>query len=233
MVRNAHVAAVVGLGLLGACTRLVDDPLAVHSVYWGLSPNPVYRGELPQVLWSAPDTPAKQGLLYTAMVESEVASQYAGRARARLDDPGQVRSALGEVLYAIDPEQAPPWEAKSAGIVAGWAGRGYGVRRAVGNMAEQLRDQAGARSASPVLAEYGPRAAGCADNTLGRAEQVMTLGQQAFAAVPDAELEPLLEQLETLANELNRGAGVTHEEPCGLEQAKRYLDLLGPGPRQY
>jgi hypothetical protein len=229
MVRSARVVGVVGLGLLGACT---NDPLAVYSVYGGLSPNPTYEGELPQVLWSAPDTPANQGLLYTAMAESEVASQYAGRALARRDDPGQVRSAIGDVLYAIDPEQAPPWEAKSAGIVAGWAGLGYGVKRAVGDMAEQLRDRSGASSALPALAEYGPRAAGCADNTLGRADQVMALGQQAIEGAPGTELEPLLEQLEGVANELNRGAGATHEQECGLEQAKRYLDHVGPGPQQ-
>ncbi len=229
MVRSARVVGVIGLGLLGACT---NDPLAVYSIYGGLSPNPTYEGELPLILWSAPDTPANQGLLYTAMAESEVASQYAGRALARRDDPGQVRSAIGEVLYAIDPEQAPPWEAKSAGIVAGWAGRGYGVKRTVGGMAERLRDKSRAPSASPALAEYGPQAAGCADNTLGRADQVAVLGQQALGGAPGAEMESLLEQLEGLANELNRGVGATHEQECGLEQAKRYLDQVGPGAQQ-
>ncbi len=181
MVRSARVVGVIGLGLLGACT---NDPLAVYSIYGGLSPNPTYDGELPEVLWSAADTPANQGLLYTAMAESEVASQYAGRALARRDDPSQVRSAIGDVLYAIDPEQAPPWEAKSAGFVAGWAGLGYGVKRAVGGMAEQLHDQSSASSASPALAEYGPQAARCADNTLGRADQVAALGRQALEGAP-------------------------------------------------
>ena len=82
MGNGGRIAAVIGLGLLGACTRLVDDPLAVRSVYGGLTPNPVYRGELPRVLYSDAQTPAKQGLLYTSMFESEVAAQYAGLAVA-------------------------------------------------------------------------------------------------------------------------------------------------------
>ena len=223
MAKGGRVAAIVGVGLLGACTRVVDDPLAVHDVYWGLSPNPVYWGELPRVLWSAPETPAKQGLLYTSMFESEVAAQYAGRAAAA-EDPDDARSALGEVLYAIDPAEAPPWGAKSAGIVSGWAGGGYGARRAAGELAAAIRD-ASASDGSATLTEVGPQAAVCADNTVRRADQIVTLSHEALEA--PAGRPGLLQQIHELARQLHQGSDSGADSAtCGLRQAKRDLDRL-------
>ena len=225
MVRGGRLAVVVGLGLLGACTRLVDDPLAVHDVYWGLAPNPTYQGELPTVLFSAPETPAKQGLLYTAMSESEVAAQYSGRAAAK-EDPNDVRNALGEVLYAIDPDEAPAWDAKSAGIVSGWAGGGYGVRRAAGEMTAAIHN---AGDGSAALREAGPVAAACGDNTLHRADQIAALSHQALDA--GAGEPALLQQIHDLALQLHAGSDHgTEPATCGLQQAKRELDrLVSPG----
>jgi hypothetical protein len=223
MVKGGRLVAVVGLGLLGACARLVDDPLAVHNVYWGLSPNPVYRGELPQVLWSAPDTPANQGLLYTSMSESEVAAQYASRAAAAAD-PSDVRSNLGEVLYAVNPAEAPPWGAKSTGIVSGWAGGGYGVQRATSEMATDIRN-AVAADGSPALKQYGPEAAACGGNTLHRTDQVVTLSKQALQA--PADQSALLQQIHEVALQLQHGSDSgTDRATCGLRQVKHDLDRL-------
>lgn len=230
MVKLARVAAAIGLGLLGACTRVVDDPLAERSIYWGLEPNPEYRGELPQVLFSADAAPARQGLLYTAMVEAEVASQFAGFAQVA-ERPDQVRSAIGELLYALDPEAAPPWQAKSAGIVEGWAGRGYGVSRAAAEMASAIRVAANQSDASAALREFGPRAATCADNTLARADRIVVLGREVLDG-PGTGIEPLLEQIHDLARQLNHGAADGgalggEDRSCGLQQTKRLLDRLG------
>jgi hypothetical protein len=223
-----RLVALAGLAVLGACTRPVDDPLAVHSIYWGLAPMPEYRGELPTVLFSAPDTPARQGLLYTAMVEAEVAAQYAGRAMAAEDDTA-VRGALGEVLYAIDPAEAPEWGAKGTGIVSGWAGQGYGLRRAAGGMAGEIR-AAVAEGDGPALAEYGPAAAVCADNTLARADQIVALVHRTLDAAA-IQTEQLLRQIRDLADELHRGGGSPPDAPapdpdCGLQQAEGYLDRV-------
>jgi hypothetical protein len=230
MVTSVRLVALAGLGLLAACTRPVDDPLAVNSIYGGLAPMPVYRGELPQVLFSAPDTPDRQSLLYTAMVEAEVASQYAGRALAA-GDPTLVRSALGEVLYALDPGAAPDWEAKSIGIVRGWAGTGYGLQRAAAGMADEIRAAAAAGDASAPLTDYGLPAARCADNALERAERLVLLSREAVAAAAP-QSEPLLRQIQDLAIQLNQGAGpvagAAADPECGLEQAVRYLAPLSP-----
>jgi hypothetical protein len=227
-----RLLALAGLGLLAACTRWVDDGLAVRSIYGGLEPMPVYQGELPEVLWSAPNTPDRQNLLYVSMVEAEVASQYAGRALAA-EDPLLMRSALGEVLYALDPDAAPGWEAKSTGIVRGWAGTGYGLRRAATEMGGAIRAGAADSDASAALADYGPPAARCVDNALARAERLVALSREAFdgAAI---QSQPLLRQIQDLADQLSQGGGaaaadVAAEDPeCGLRHALRYLDRLGP-----
>ena len=230
MVKGLRLAAVAVLGLLGACTRPVDDPLAARSIYWGLAPMPDYEGPLPEVLWSADDTPAYQPLLYTAMAEAEVAAQYAGRALAA-EDPARARGALGEVLYAIEPGAAPAWDAKSAGIVRGWAGKGYGLRRAAAEMAGRIRAAAGGEGAAG-FADGALPAARCADNTLERADRIVLLSREAFGAAANRS-QALLQQIQAVANQLNQGAAASADpdvvDPeCGLQQARRYLDRLAP-----
>jgi hypothetical protein len=230
MVKGVRLVAIAGLGLLAACTRPVDDPLALNSIYWGLAPMPDYDGPLPEVLFSAGDTPAKQGLLYTAMVDAEVASQYAGRALAA-DDATAARSALGELLYALDPATAPDWEAKTAGIVGGWAGTGYGLQRSASSMAEQIRAAAEDEDAA-LLADHGLPAARCADNTLERSERLLLLSREALDATA-IQSQALLRQIQELADQLNQGAGggadaAAVEAACGLQQAERYLNRLAP-----
>jgi hypothetical protein len=228
MVKGGRIAAVVGLGLLGACTRPVEDPLAAHSIYWGLYPMPEYEGELPEVLFSAYDTPAKQGFLYTSMHTSEVAAQYVDRALARLEEPGEPEEAITEVVYALEPAAAPQRTAEDPGTVAGWAAHGYGLRRALRNMVEEIAAASESTTASAALRQYGPRAAGCAENTLERADRLLALSQQILAGERVRALEPTLRQLDMLAEELNQGAPSPGEGGCGLEEVKRYLDEVTP-----
>jgi hypothetical protein len=224
MVKGGRIAAVVGLALLGACTRPIEDPLAAHSVYWGLEPMPEYQGELPEVLFSTHDTPTKQGFLYTSMHDGEVAAQYADRAHARLDEAGEVEEAIAEVVYALEPAAAPALTAGDYGIVAGRASHGYGLRRALRNMIEEIAAASQATAASAALREYGPRAAGCAENTLDRADRLLALSQQILAREQGRAAEPTLRQLAVLAGELNRGAPSPGEGGCGLEEVERHLD---------
>jgi hypothetical protein len=228
MVKGGRIAAVVGLGLLGACTRPVEDPLAVNSIYWGLEPMPVYRGELPEVLFSADDTPTKQGFLYSSMHDGEVAAQYVDRALARLNEPGEAEEALAEVVYALEPAVAPELTAEDSGIVTGWAAHGYGLRRALRNMIEEIAAASQTTAASAALREYGPRAAGCAENTLDRADRLLALSQQILMGERVSALEPTLRRLDMLAEELNQGAPSPGEGGCGLEEVKRYLDEVTP-----
>jgi hypothetical protein len=223
-------ARMLGRGVIAICLLLLagctHDPLARAEVYPGLVEVEAPRGELVPVLFSAPDTPARQGFLYIGMYDAGVAGQNAGLARAAASLE-EAKTDVGEVLYAVDPELAPPWLAKTTGVVELWQGSGYGLRRAVRNMIDEIRATLGEGSASPDLRTYGPRAIRCAENTLERADQVVLLTERALAAPSDAELDPILRELEQVAVALNNGVPSPDDEGCGLQQAHLYLNQIG------
>ena len=202
----------IWLLLVAGCTH---DPLARAEIYPGLVEVEAPQGELVPVLFSAADAPARQGFLYIGMYDAAVAGQNAGLARAAASLE-EAKTRVGEVLYAIDPELAPPWYAKATGVVELWQGSGYGLRRAVRNMIEEGQ-----------LQSYGPRAIRCAENTLERADQVVLLAQRALAAPANDELDPILRELEQVAVALNNGVPSPDDEGCGLQQAHLYLNRIG------
>jgi hypothetical protein len=220
----------LGRGVIAVCLLLLagcaNDPLAEANLYPGLVEVAAPQGELTPVLFSAADTPARQGFLYVAMYDAAVAGQNAGLAQAAAGGE-EAKTRVGEVLYAIDPELAPAWPAKATGIAQLWAGSGYGMRRAARRMVEEIRATLDEDTASAALRTYGPRAIRCAENTLERAEQVVALGRRALAAGADAELDPILRELEEVATALNNGVPSPDDEGCGLQQAHLYLSQIG------
>ena len=222
MLRRSVIA--IGLLLIAGCTH---DPLARASLYPGLVAVEAPRGELVPVLFSADRTPARQGLLHIAMYEAAVAGQHAGLARGLGSNVADVETRVGEVLYAIDPEIAPSWPAKGSGIVQIWAGTGYGLRRALDGMIEEITAALDDGTASAALRTNGPRAIRCIENTQTRADQTAALAQRVLAAAPDAELDPMLRQLEEIAVALNNGVPSPDDEGCGLKQAFRHLNEIG------
>ena len=81
--------------------------------------------------------------------------------------------------------------------------------------------------ASEALRTYGPRAIRCAENTLGRADRVQALAEQALVAT-DAELKPILRELDEVATALNNGVPAPGDEGCGLQQTHLYLNQIAP-----
>jgi hypothetical protein len=161
------------------------------------------------------------------MFDSEIASQYTGRAVVR-SHPDDVHDALAEAMYAIDPDTAPPRTPNPTGIESGWAGSGYGARRATAEMRTAIRDAA-ASDGSAALRQHGSEAAGCADNTLQRIDRVAALGRQALAEPAD---QALLQQAHDVAWQLLRGQNDGADPAtCGLEQVKRDLAPLAPSTK--
>jgi hypothetical protein len=214
---------VVSVLLLASCAH---DPLAEANVYPGLVEVHAPEGPLTPVLFSAASTPAHQGFLYVAMYDAAVAGQNASLARAAASLE-EAETHVGEVLYAIDPDLAPGWPAKITGVVEVWEGTGYGLRRAVRHMVEEIRAALEADTASAALRTNGPRAIRCAENTLERAEQVVELGRRVLASGQGAELEPMLRELEEVATALNNGVPSPDDEGCGLQQTYLYLNQVG------
>jgi len=214
---------VVSVLLLASCAH---DPLAEVNLYPGLVHVEAPEGPLTPVLFSAAGTPAHQGFLYVAMYDAAVAGQNANLARASASLE-EAKTHVGDVLYAIDPELAPAWFAKATGVVELWGGTGYGLRRSGRRMIEEIQAALEETTASAALHTYGPRAIRCAENTLERAEQVVALSQRVLAAGLDAELEPMLRELEEVATALNNGVPSPDDEGCGLQQAYLYLNQIG------
>lgn len=184
---------------------------------------------LDRVLVGTRDTPGNQSLLYTAMWEAEAAQQSAARARFSAGDQAEMRQAVGEVVYAIDPAQAPGWDAMGTGIIPAWTGKGYGVQRAVGEMAAELRQAAGAEGDAGQAAG---QALVCAENTLQWVQQILDLSQRELAS--DAIAEGSLEEIQSLTRQLNGGEAAASEgigaseEDCGLQEIARILGPLRP-----
>jgi hypothetical protein len=216
----ARNIAAVGLLLFVGCTH---DPLVVRNVYPGLVAVQAPEGELTQVLFSADGLPAQQGFLYTAMFDAGVAGQNASLARAAATAE-EAKTRVGEVLYAIDPELAPSWPAKDSGMVEVWAGSGYGLRRSIPRMIDDIRGALDRDSASAALRNYGPRAIQCAENALQGAERVRVLSEQVLATATDAD--PLLRQLDEAATALNNGVPSPDDQGCGLQQTFLYLEQV-------
>jgi hypothetical protein len=235
-------------------TGCAQDPLARYNVYWGLSPFDPPSGPLVEVLDTASETPAKQGLLYTAMRDAEIAATYTDRAISRRAETGETARAIGEVIYAIEPAEAPDWAAIAdrsvperdawddgavpnwnAGDygfapgreVPGWGSRGYGLRRALGRMTDEITT---VTERDAAIREYGTSALSCIENTQDRAAQVVALSQQVLAG-GEGNVEATLGQIDELTAALNRGVPAPGTGGCGLEDVHRELNQAVATPR--
>lgn len=211
----------------GTCAGLAAGMLAVAGCAPGDLDGRLGFGEntspLQRILATSEHTPAYQGLLYVAIRDAEAAAQSAGRAVVAADNLAEVRSSLGEVVYAVAPEAAPDWRAKQAGLIPGWAATGYGVRRAVREMAAELRALHGGFGDAPAQALV------CAENTLQRVARLLDLTRRALEADSTEQLEDLVTQIEDLAVALNEGrddddAVEVEQGECGLQAVQTLLE---------
>jgi hypothetical protein len=206
-------ATIVGAGLLAGCAPgLMGDSRQ-------RDPN------LHRVLVSDRSVPARQGLLYMAMQDAEVALQSAVYAVAA-DEPAEAKARINNMLHAIDPSFPGTPTVTSSGISAFWPGTGFGLRRSVEGIGENAR-AIGSRPGAPeqVVAQAG-RVTGCTEETLGRIDRVVSLGQQALAAGSAAEMAPLLTQIDDLTRIIMEAPAAQAAGACSLEDAKTYLDSL-------
>jgi len=180
---------------------------------------------LHRILVSDASVPAKQGLLYQAMQDAEVALQSAVYAVAA-DRPAEAKARMNNMLHAIDPSFPGTPTVTSSGIAAFWPGTGFGLRRAVEGIAEQARAVGGRPGASEQVVSQAGQVVACAEETLGRVDRAVALGQQALAAGSAAEMAPLLTQIDDLTRIMMEAPAAEAAGACSLEDAKRHLDSL-------
>ncbi|HEX6142849.1 MAG TPA: hypothetical protein VFZ01_09035 [Geminicoccaceae bacterium] len=222
------ITAGLSFFLLGGC-GLGEGVGSWRDAAFGLVTDDEFT-TLETILVSAEDTPGSQSLLYTAMVEAEAAYQSASRAVASSAEPAALGTAVGEVIYAIEPDAAPAWDAKTAGLVPGWTGRGYGLLNATGQMADGLRR---VQAEGGGEAEAAAEALVCIENTAGFARDALALAQSILAGVDGEEQAALLPQLELLTRAQLAGLDADGDGEielgdgeCALQQAEKVLEPL-------
>jgi hypothetical protein len=207
------MAAIAATGLLAGCAPgLVGGDRPVDP-------------SLHRILVSDPSVPAKQGFLYQAMQDAEVALQSAVYAVAA-DEPDMAKARINNMLHAIDPSFPGTPTVTSSGIAAFWPGTGFGLRRSVEAIAEEARAVGSRPGASEQVVTQAGQVVACAEETLGRIDRVVGLGQQALAAGSAAEMAPLLTQIDDLTRIMMEAPAAEAAGACSLEDVKGYLDSL-------
>jgi hypothetical protein len=180
---------------------------------------------LDRVLVSDSDVPARQGLLFMAMQDAEVAVQNA-RYAVVADEPADAKARINNVLHAIDPSFPGTPTVTSSGIAAFWPGTGFGLRRAVEGIADEARAVGSRHGDRAQVAAQAGEVTRCTDAMLGRVDRAVSLGQQALAAGGAAEMAPLLTEIERLTRTVLEAPAAQAEAACSLQDARRYLNSL-------
>jgi hypothetical protein len=180
---------------------------------------------LERVLVSDDDVPAKQSLLYSAMQDAEVALQSAGYAAAA-DEPADAKNRVSNMLHAIDPSIPGTPTVTAYGITAVWPGTGFGLRRAIEGIADQMRAVSSRYASREQVVEEAALVRVCAEQNLERVDRVVSLGQQALAAETAEELAALIAELDRLTDIVLEAPAADAADACSLEHARRYLASL-------
>lgn len=180
---------------------------------------------LDRILVRDSSVPARQGLLYMAMQDAEIAVQNA-RYAVVADEPAAAKNRINNMLHAIDPSFPGTPTVTASGITAFWPGKGFGLRRAVAGIADQARAVGSRHAAREQVAAQAGQVASCAEGMLERVDRAASLGQQALAAGGAAEMAPLLAEIDRLTRTVLEGPAAQADAACSLEDARRYLNSL-------
>ena len=180
---------------------------------------------LERILVSDSDVPARQGLLYMAMQDAEVARQSAGFALAATDT-GDAKAQLNNLLYAIDPEFPATPTVTASGVTPFWPPTGYGLRRSMQDIAEEMRTVGGRHGSRAGVAAQAEQVTACTQETLTRVDRLVSLSQQALVATSADALAPLLEEIDHLAQIVLEAPAAQAVDACSLQDAQRDLQTL-------
>jgi len=180
---------------------------------------------LDRILVSDDEVPAKQGLLFVAMQDAAVARQSASFALVadHLDD---ARKQLNNVLHAIDPAFPGTPTITASGVTPFWPATGYGLRRSVQDMDDQIRLVGSRYDDRDSIAAQASQVAACTDQTLSRIDRLEQLSEQALAAGSRDELTPLLAEIDGLARIILEAPVAEAADACSLEDTKQDLETL-------
>ncbi|MCE2953376.1 MAG: DUF4168 domain-containing protein [Gemmatimonas sp.] len=174
------------------------------------------------------DTPEKAGLLVVAFAEAVVASQHATLATRTPTDLAAMKLHAGHVLHALDPS-----------LQATGPGKGFGLRKAAGGVAQHIELAAKESGASGNVKIHATHIATAARGTLSRVDQAVALIAQIQAATDAKAAASLIAQLASLCSQLTSGADSNADGRVdwgngegGLQQADEHVKLMMAGERR-
>ncbi|MFY7922143.1 MAG: hypothetical protein ACOVSI_06965 [Gemmatimonas sp.] len=174
------------------------------------------------------DTPDKMGLLPMAFAEAAVASQHATLATRTPTNLAAMQMHAGHVLNALDPS-----------LMKEGPGKGYGLKKAAGGVAQHIELAAKETGASGGVKIHATHIAAAARGTLTRVDAAVALIKQIQSATEAKEAAALISQLASLCNQLAAGADTNADGRVdwgngegGLQQAQEHVQLLIAGERK-
>jgi hypothetical protein len=182
---------------------------------------------LGHVVNSFANTPNTAGLLTTALGEARVAAQHAGLASRQPGNLEYMKTHIGHVLHALDPS-----------VEKNGPGLGYGLRRAAEGVAEHINLAGQADNATPAHKLHAGHVATCAQNTVKRVDQIVTLARQVQVATDAAVAAQLVAQIAGIAEQLIAGMDSNADgrisvdvNEGGLQLADDHVKLMLGGQR--
>jgi hypothetical protein len=134
----------------------------------------------------------------------------------------------GHVLHALDPA-----------LQATGPGKGFGLRKASGGVAQHIELAAKEPTASGGVKIHANHIASAARGTLARIDQAVALAQQIQGATDAKAAAGLMSQLVSVCNQLTNGADSNADGRVdwgngegGLQQADEHIKLLLAGERR-
>jgi hypothetical protein len=200
------------LGLVVAAPLSAEDKDMAHTHMEHLTSN-----------WS--DTPDQRGLLPTALSEAQTAAQHADLAAKKPNDLEWMKLHIGHVLHAVDPS-----------VEAQGPGQGYGIKKASAGVAKHVELAAGSPGASDSVKLHAKHIATSANNTVARADRIVSLGQQVMEAQNAQQAAPLVREVQAISGTLISGQDTNddgdvgwHEGEGGLRAVERHVGLMAEG----
>jgi hypothetical protein len=138
--------------------------------------------------------PGGRGLVVTTAIEVNTAMMYANFAAGNPTSLDAMKTNVRNVLHALAPEQG----AKGPGL-------GFGVKRAAEAVVTHIELAVKSPGASEVLRKLGPAVAQAGRAVAARAQEMTDLGKRVLAAQTATQAAPLVEQLRSLALQLDLG----------------------------
>jgi hypothetical protein len=159
--------------------------------------------------------PGGRGLTVTAAHEVNAAMMHANRAAGRPDDLEAMKSHVRHLLHALAP---------AAG--ASGPGLGYGVRRAADGVATHIEMAAKDPGASETIRKLAPAVATASRALAARAQAMAELGARVLAAKTAADARPLVQDLRTMALELDTGRDANGNGRIDLDATEPGMNQL-------